>query len=70
MEPPPLAQEIAGSAPLMEHLSKNFNEPQLAAIKWSCAHNLRQGLAEFARDVTQLICDSRFLRPWHPIMSE
>jgi senataxin len=39
--PPPLADEIASHPEFVAFLAKNFNDPQLAAIKWSAAHTLR-----------------------------
>ena len=38
---PPLSVEIAGNQKFVDFLVKNFNEPQLAAIKWAAAHTLR-----------------------------
>ena len=40
-EPPPLAEEVAAHPELVRFLDANFNEPQLAAIRWSAAHTLR-----------------------------
>ena len=40
-EPPPLAEEVAAHPAFVRFLDANFNEPQLAAIRWSAAHTLR-----------------------------
>jgi hypothetical protein len=45
--PPPLAEEIENHPEFVAFLAKNFNEPQLAAIKWAAAHTLRS----YERDV-------------------
>ena len=45
-EPPPLAEEVAAHPEFVQFLDANFNEPQLAAIRWSAAHTLRS----FERD--------------------
>lgn len=48
--PPPLAEEIEAHPHFVNFLNEQFNEPQLAAIKWSSAHTLRSFDLDAAAD--------------------
>jgi len=55
---PPLSGEIAENQRYVDFLEKNFNEPQLAAIKWAAAHTLRS----YEREGTFLFIFVRAIR--------